>query len=116
MGYQASIHALIRRPRLIGGVLVAGTLLYQTLVHLGHPPSSIQVHHLAKGLNVHSDEERDRMTAYGAERIVLLDQGSRPGRALIQAQGDDDVSNRVLIIDHHMSDEASRENENAEYL
>ncbi|CAD6575066.1 MAG: hypothetical protein TREMPRED_001293 [Tremellales sp. Tagirdzhanova-0007] len=89
---------IVEEKRLIGGVLVAGTLLYQTLVHLGHPPSSIQVHHLAKGLNVHSDEERDRMTAYGAERIVLLDQGSRPGRALIQAQGDDDWPDKSQVL------------------
>ena len=57
-------------------------------------------------MNVHSDEERDRMTATGAERFVVLDQGSRPGRALLPST-EDKTRKRVLIIDHHMSDRVS---------
>lgn len=85
---------------------VAGTLLHRTLIHLGHPPNLISVHHLAKGTNVHSDEEQDRMIASGRQRIVVLDQGSRPGRALVPSL-DGEASKRVLIVDHHMSDQVS---------
>ncbi|KAK4685760.1 single-stranded-DNA-specific exonuclease, partial [Tremellales sp. Uapishka_1] len=83
--------------------LSAGTLLYQTLVHLGLEPSRISVHHLSKGTNVHSDAERDKMAVFGADKIVVLDQGSRPGRAILPSLEEDEK--RVLIIDHHMSDE-----------
>ena len=84
--------------------MIAGALLHRTFTHLGHPRDLITVHHLAKGTNVHADEERDRMAAVAAERVVVLDQGSRPGRALVPPLKDE-TSKRTLIIDHHMSDE-----------
>jgi single-stranded DNA-specific DHH superfamily exonuclease len=82
---------------------IAGTLLYRTLLHLGLPDEKITVHHLQKGTNVHSDQERERMIAVGADRIVVLDQGSRPGRSLVDSNGEI----KVLVIDHHMSNEVS---------
>ncbi|WVF66062.1 hypothetical protein IAT40_000800 [Kwoniella sp. CBS 6097] len=86
--------------------LSAGTLLYQTLIHMDHPPSLISVHHITKGNNVHSDYERETMHASGAEKIVVLDQGSRPGRSLAPPFDDKkSQGRRVLIVDHHMSDE-----------
>ncbi|OCF45106.1 hypothetical protein I317_00907 [Kwoniella heveanensis CBS 569] len=86
--------------------LSAGTLLYQTLIHMQHPSDLISVHHLTKGNNVHSDFERDIMHASGAEKIVVLDQGSRPGRSLVPPLKDvKGEGKRVLIVDHHMSDE-----------
>jgi len=85
-------------------LFTAGTLLHRTLTHLGHPRHLISVHHLQKGTNVHCDDERGRMATNGAERIVVLDQGSRPGRALVPPN-DEETVRRTLIIDHHMSDE-----------
>ncbi|WWD09001.1 hypothetical protein V865_007116 [Kwoniella europaea PYCC6329] len=84
--------------------LSAGTLLYRTLIHMKHSPSLISVHHLTKGNNVHSDYERNKMDSSRAERVVVLDQGSRPGRSLVPPLPDQ-KEKRVLIIDHHMSDE-----------
>ncbi|WVR03621.1 hypothetical protein IAU60_000614 [Kwoniella sp. DSM 27419] len=85
--------------------LSAGTLLYRTLLHMKHPESLISVHHLTKGNNVHSDYEMDLMHKSGAEKVVVLDQGSRPGRALLPPLVKDESGKRVLIVDHHMSDE-----------
>ncbi|WWD22490.1 hypothetical protein CI109_106983 [Kwoniella shandongensis] len=90
--------------------LSAGTLLYRTLTHMGHPPSLISIHHLTKGNNVHSDVERDIMVRYDSEKVVVLDQGSRPGRSIVPPlKGQKDK--RVLIIDHHMSDEWPEESQ-----
>jgi single-stranded DNA-specific DHH superfamily exonuclease len=85
--------------------MIAGTLLYKTLVHLDHPPDLISVQHLDKGQNVHGQEERARMQASGAERIVILDQGSRPDKALVTPSSD---HKRVLIVDHHWSTEVGK--------
>lgn len=77
---------------------LAGTMLYKTLLHLGHSPDKINVHHLSKGNNVHSPVEMEAMDATQADRAIVLDQGSRPGpRLLTRAQ--------TLIIDHHQSSE-----------
>lgn len=78
---------------------LAGTLLYKTLIHLGHPSDSIAVHHLSKGTSIHTPAERERMDAYGMDRTIVLDQGSRPGPALTKG--------KVLVIDHHFSSEVS---------
>jgi len=85
----------------------AGTLLYKCLVMLGLPSDRISVHHLTKGHNVHSDHERALMTTFEPQRIVVLDQGSRPGRALIERLPDTPEGPSTLIIDHHMSNEVS---------
>jgi hypothetical protein len=106
-GLSGEPHCNFDQIELIHINLAAGTLLYQTLIHLGHGPALISVHLLTKGTSVHSDEERDRMMAVGAERIVVLDQGSRPGRALVSTGGTEKGDRTTLIIDHHMSDEAS---------
>jgi nanoRNase/pAp phosphatase (c-di-AMP/oligoRNAs hydrolase) len=44
------------------------------------------------------------METFNSDRVVLLDQGSRPGPPIVSPRGE---SSRVLIIDHHMSDEVS---------
>ena len=46
------------------------------------------------------------MDSFGTEKVVVLDQGSRPGPALV-SPSDQDEGKRVLIIDHHMSDAVS---------
>ncbi|KAK8845538.1 hypothetical protein IAR55_006253 [Kwoniella newhampshirensis] len=84
--------------------LSAGTLLYRTLVHMGHAPSLISTHHLAKGNNVHSDAERDLLIAKDCEKLIVLDQGSRPGRSIVPPR-EGLHGKRVLVIDHHMCDE-----------
>lgn len=81
--------------------LSAGTLLYKTLRLLGHPASLIKVHHLRKGSNVCNENERLALEASGAEKAVVLDQGSRAGDALLPLAS----TKRVLIIDHHLSTE-----------
>jgi nanoRNase/pAp phosphatase (c-di-AMP/oligoRNAs hydrolase) len=45
------------------------------------------------------------MEAYNTDKVVVLDQGSRPGRALVSDK--EENAKRVLIVDHHMSDEVS---------
>ena len=85
----------------VTSLVSAGTLLYRTLQHLGHPTDLIRVHHLAKGTNVHSEAEMSKMADAGMDKVVVLDQGSRPGRPLVPKQSSDP---RVLIIDHHLSD------------
>ena len=72
---------------------------------LGLPVDRIDVHHLTKGHNVHSEHERAIMTQYEPQRVVVLDQGSRPGRALIERHPDMPEGLSTLIIDHHMSTE-----------
>jgi single-stranded DNA-specific DHH superfamily exonuclease len=94
--YQVSL-----RPR--SALTTAGSILHRTLTHLGHAEDLIQVHHLTKGTNLHTDEQREKMEAYGTDKVVVLDQGSRPGRSLVSDK--EEGSKRVLIVDHHMSDE-----------
>jgi hypothetical protein len=86
-------------------LIIAGSILHRTLTHLGHPQDLIRVHHLTKGTNLHTDEQREKMEAYDTDKVVVLDQGSRPGRSLVSEKDKD--SKRVLIVDHHMSDEVS---------
>lgn len=78
--------------------------MYRTLQHLGHPEDLIQVQHLLKGNNVFEAEETQRMRDSGAERVIVLDQGSRPGPPLVE-DSQQSGAKRVLIIDHHMSTE-----------
>lgn len=59
-----------------------------------------------KGVNVHGQEEKQRLIAYGMDRVIVLDQGSRPGPPLIDQPLD--APPRVLIIDHHQSTQVSR--------
>lgn len=85
--------------------MTAGTILYHTLIRLGHPPDKIMVHLLQKGTNIHSDTERERLIGAQPQRLIVLDQGSRPGRAIIPPSPG--ISGKTtLIIDHHMSEKA----------
>ncbi|GAA5830596.1 hypothetical protein JCM3766R1_002776 [Sporobolomyces carnicolor] len=94
-------------------------VLYRTLTeHLSHPPHLVQVYFLPKGINIHSpdaqsqmlavrfpdptnpDENEDDSTYLGPTRAIVMDQGSRPGPALLPP---DKCS--TLLIDHHQSSE-----------
>jgi nanoRNase/pAp phosphatase (c-di-AMP/oligoRNAs hydrolase) len=71
---------------------------------MGLPADRIQVHHLTKGTNMHTAEEASRIEAYNTDKVIVLDQGSRPGEPVAKKLDD---SPRVLIIDHHQSTEVS---------
>jgi single-stranded DNA-specific DHH superfamily exonuclease len=86
-------------------LIVAGSILHRTLTHLGHSEDLIRVHHLTKGTNLHTDEQREKMEAYNTDKVVVLDQGSRPGRSIVSEK--EEGSKRTLIVDHHMADEVS---------
>ncbi|KAI5453465.1 hypothetical protein NCC49_005940 [Naganishia albida] len=86
--------------------LTSGYVLHKTLELLGLPPSNIFVHVLSKGTNVHSPNEIDTVEKlveqHDIERVVVLDQGSRPGPVVRNLK---DGLGAVLVIDHHQSDE-----------
>lgn len=43
------------------------------------------------------------MDAYSCDRVIVLDQGSRPGPSIVSATSE--AEKTVLIVDHHMSTE-----------
>jgi len=61
-------------------------------------------------MNIHDEEERERMKEKRAKWIIVLDQGSRSGRPVVDS-GDEGIEGgkpkgvRCLIVDHHLSDE-----------
>ncbi|KAK0521375.1 hypothetical protein OC834_006691 [Tilletia horrida] len=63
--------------------LSAGVILYRTLRALGLDESLLQVHLMSKGNHPGAPAERAAMQNYGARYIVVLDQGSREGPALV---------------------------------
>ena len=75
--------------------LSAGAILRHTLVLLGLPKDLIHVHLLTKGNTVHSDSERDQIASHNPAYIFVVDQGSRSGPPLINAD------HTGLVIDHH---------------
>ncbi|KAG8946401.1 hypothetical protein FRC04_011847 [Tulasnella sp. 424] len=80
--------------------LCGGSIIYRTLVQLGHSPEDISIHLLQKGNNVHEPMEHAAIKSLEASYVIVVDQGSRPTR--VTAEGD---PAEVLIIDHHFSDE-----------
>lgn len=83
--------------------LSSACLLAHTFRALGHPSDLLEVYHLPRSAgNIHSSEarlglERTFPTSGGPTRCLVLDQGSRPGEALLPGV-------ETLIIDHHLSD------------
>lgn len=75
--------------------LSAGAILRHTLVLLGLPKDLIHVHLLTKGNTVHSQPERDQIASHKPAYIFVVDQGSRSGPPLI------DADHTGLVIDHH---------------
>ena len=80
--------------------LDAGVIVYRTLTTLGLKPCLIDIHLVGKGTNIHDELERTAMKAKEPKYIIVVDQGSRPAPPVI-----DDTEAKVLIIDHHLSDE-----------
>lgn len=60
---------------------------------------------LHKASSVFQKEEQQRMEAYGASRIIIMDQGSRGGPSLVNTKTPYGETVQTLIIDHHESDE-----------
>lgn len=81
--------------------LSAGAILRHTLILLGLPADSIDVHLVGKGNTVHSEEERARMSSFKPQYVFVLDQGSRPGPPVVEDE------HNCLVIDHHFADEDS---------
>ena len=76
--------------------------MHHTLVSIGLHPDKIKVHMLGKSSSVFQEDEKVKIEAHGATRIIVLDQGSRGGPSLVNTQGG---RVRILIMDHHESDE-----------
>ena len=77
--------------------LTSGVILHRTLELLGLPSDMTVVHLLKKGNNVHSEEERQAMTAHAPSYVFVLDQGSRASPPVV------DCPHTALVIDHHYS-------------
>ncbi|KIO24887.1 hypothetical protein M407DRAFT_76368 [Tulasnella calospora MUT 4182] len=80
--------------------LCGASIIYRTLVHLGHSPEDISTHLLQKGNNVHEPAEHAVIRSLGARYVIVVDQGSRGTRVTAE----DDPA-EVLIVDHHFSNE-----------
>jgi single-stranded DNA-specific DHH superfamily exonuclease len=91
--------------------LSATKVLYATLQKIGLPEPYIHLHFLAKGSNVHAEEEKEAMSNTGCARLIVLDQGSRRGPPLIRSRtrqpnavdNPADTEVKTLLIDHHYS-------------
>lgn len=84
--------------------LCGAMIVYRTLIALGLPKDLIRAHFVAKGSNVHGEEERAKMEAYGARFVVVVDQGSRKSGPIVRGTAKDSGSVQTLILDHHWSD------------
>ena len=80
--------------------LSSAAIVYKTLVLLGLHPSLIEIHFLSKHATVHDEGERDKMTGKNPKFVIVLDHGSRKAPPVVSDQGA-----KVLIMDHHLSDE-----------
>ncbi|THH09729.1 hypothetical protein EW145_g1795 [Phellinidium pouzarii] len=57
-----------------------------------------------KSSSIFQEDEREKMEAHGATRIIIMDQGSRGGPSIISAISKLGDNVHTLIIDHHESD------------
>lgn len=85
--------------------LSSAVVLSLALRALSHPPSLVEVYHLPRALNIHAPEAQSDIlatfsSAGGPTRCIVLDQGSRPGPALLPPES----GCETLIIDHHLCD------------
>lgn len=87
--------------------LCSGVIMFRTLTQALHiDPSRIDIHLMTKGSNPSAETQRDSMSAYGAKWIIVLDQGSRNGPALVPGAQHGWSSNRedavaTMVVDHH---------------
>lgn len=83
--------------------LSAGCIVKRTLIHLGAHTDNILLHHIPAGKAPTADEE---LQSYNARWIIVLDQGSVRGPALVPGgelgwESDDEKAVRTLVLDHH---------------
>lgn len=64
---------------------------------LGLQPELISAHLLQKGNNIHTESERQAMSAKSPAYIFILDQGSQKSPPVI------DAPHKALVIDHHLA-------------
>ena len=87
--------------------LCSGVIMYRTLVQaLNIDPSRIDVHLMTKGSSPSAEVQRRAMAAYDAKWIIVLDQGSRNGPALVPGAEHGWTSLhpdavRTMVVDHH---------------
>ncbi|GAA6006721.1 hypothetical protein JCM11491_003156 [Sporobolomyces phaffii] len=105
-------HRILLCPDKDADGLSSCLVLHRTLVqHLSHPPDLVQIYFLPKGVNIHSEVAQRDMLAVkfaassddeytGPTRAIVMDQGSRPGPALLPPDRCE-----TLVIDHHQSSE-----------
>ena len=72
----------------------AGATLHHTLSALG--ATDIDTYFLPKGDNIHTPGASEALSAYNAAALIVLDQGSRAGPAILPGVP-------TLILDHHQS-------------
>ncbi len=63
-------------------------------------PDLVGVHLINKNVTIHDETERAAMLAKDPKYIIIVDQGSRAAPPVV-----DSLNTKVLIIDHHLSDE-----------
>ncbi|GAA6052822.1 hypothetical protein JCM3770_006269 [Rhodotorula araucariae] len=85
--------------------LSSAVVLSLALGALSHPPALVEIYHLPRALNIHAPAAQAGIlstfdSAGGPTRCIVLDQGSRPGPALLPP----DSGCETLIIDHHLCD------------
>ena len=68
--------------------------MHHTLSALG--ATDIDTYFLPKGDNIHTPEASEALSAYNAAALIVLDQGSRAGPAILPGVP-------TLILDHHQS-------------
>ncbi|GAK66939.1 single-stranded-DNA-specific exonuclease [Moesziomyces antarcticus] len=87
--------------------LCSGAIMYRTLVHaLGISPARIDVHLMTKGAHPGASAQRQAIAHYGAKWIIVLDQGSRTGPAIVPGAEHGWRSKRpdvvaTMVVDHH---------------
>lgn len=83
--------------------LSAGCIAKRTLIRLGAHSDNILVHHIPAGKAPSADEE---LQSYSAKWIIILDQGSVRGPALVPGgelgwESNEKAAVRTMVLDHH---------------
>ncbi|GJN94050.1 hypothetical protein Rhopal_007113-T1 [Rhodotorula paludigena] len=101
-------HPILICPDKDADGLSSAAVLSLALRALEHPPDLVSIYHLPRSLNIHAPAAQSDMLGTfpsrgGPTRCIVLDQGSRPGLALLPPGDDPSNPRKTLIIDHHLS-------------
>ncbi|BGP51960.1 hypothetical protein JCM10450v2_007920 [Rhodotorula kratochvilovae] len=99
-------HRIVICPDKDADGLSSAVVLRLALHALSHPSDLIEIYHLPRALNIHAPAAQAGILATfassgGPSRCIVLDQGSRPGPALLPPES----GCETLIIDHHLCDD-----------